>query len=112
MTINAKKLADLVLSYLEKTGNSEILPELIAQLESVKKQGIAKDTVIVTSVAKLDQGELKNIENFVISKVGKRKIINQIDSQLIGGFTIRVDDFIYDTSIAGKINSIAKNLES
>lgn len=66
---------------------------------------------ICYTTQKMDEKTLHLLEEKV-SKIYHGKVIlnNQIDSSLIGGFKIVIDDFIIDESIQNKMNQLKSNL--
>lgn len=107
----AHKLAGMVLEYLEKSGQIELLPDVISILTSRSVHLGLENSAIVTSPAKLDPSEKKSIASFIKSKYGTAlNIIERVDPSLIAGFTIKVGDEVIDSSLATKLENIRKEL--
>ena len=59
----------------------------------------------------LSDKELLRIENAISVKVGKKvKLRMVIDTALIGGIRVEVDNHIYDDSLSYKLESLKKEL--
>lgn len=107
----AQKLAGMVLEYLEKSGQTELLPEVIAVLSARSVRLGLENSAIVTTPAKLDASEMKAIASYIKSKYGKTlNVIERIDPSLIAGFTIKIGDEVIDSSLAAKLENIRKEL--
>ena len=67
--------------------------------------------VTLTSAIRLDESYLKKIKS-KLSKLSTKSIsINQkINSNIIGGFILKVDDKMYDASYRTKLKNIKKTL--
>ncbi|MFP7286967.1 F0F1 ATP synthase subunit delta [Shouchella clausii] len=74
------------------------------------KLGIAEATVF--SVKALSDGEKNQIAAVFAPKAGKRelRIVNVVDSALIGGLKVRVGDRVFDGSIQGQLKRLEKQL--
>lgn len=87
----------------------KFLREKIVQYEEImlKSKGIVEVRVKSTILLKDDQKE--KMRKIFLKKVSKDILIrNEIDKELIGGYTLRYDDKFIDYSIKGKIDSIGK----
>lgn len=107
MTIKLKNSEELVkglMEYLEDQGNLRLLPEITKSLENEVSKAQGKDEIIITSVVKLLDDQLQKIKLLLIKKLKKDlPVTNKIDSNLIGGFTIKVNDWFLDSSIVYEI---------
>ena len=67
---------------------------------------------IVYSTIKLSDDEIKNITKKIIKdlKIKKLSLVNKIDSTLIGGIKIEVEEFVIDYSVASQLNELQNNL--
>lgn len=78
-----------------------------------KKYNYAKNILegIVYSTRKLDEKELKNLENALNKKFDKKvELTNIIDESLIGGLSIYVDGKRIDNSIKNRLDSLKAHL--
>jgi F-type H+-transporting ATPase subunit delta len=100
-------LIDLVV----KNGRESFLPAISRVFihETLRHKGITK-SVLTTAVA-IDPKVKKEITG-MISKVfnTKAELEEVIDSDVIGGFILRVDDNYIDASVKNKLNKIKKEL--
>lgn len=73
-------------------------------------QGVAEATVY--SVRALTAAETKTISATFAAKVGRRSldIENVVDSELLGGIKIRIGNRIFDGSLSGQLDRLAKTL--
>ena len=61
----------------------------------------------ITSVSELSENTVRDIKAFLENQSKSSFIIHQkIDPQIIGGIIIKIDDFIFDSSILTKINKL------
>ena len=65
----------------------------------------------IYSVNPMDQKDINKIEKSLTSKLGKKvELENKIDTNLIGGVKVFVDDHVYDGSLKGQIDKLGKDL--
>jgi len=110
-----QKKADRVtrglLSYLQKTGQLQILPSLIK--ETVKKSHSQKDpsVAVVTSAIALSEAEKSQLQK-VLSALTEREmsVENRIDTELIAGLHIQIADKIIDNSLGSKLQNLGERL--
>lgn len=96
-----------------KKGRESILPQILHNVldRYNDMQGVTK--VHVTSASELSEDDFKKIsDKLKKSSLVKERIefVKNIDSSLVGGFIIEIDDKLLDASIAGKMNKIRKQL--
>lgn len=66
---------------------------------------------IIYSVNKLSEEQIKKVEDALSTKLKtKVELVNKIDSKLIGGVKITVEDKIYDGSIKNKLEKLEESL--
>lgn len=75
-----------------------------------KMNGITK--AVVTTAVPLDSKTAETIMSFVRERTAAQKveIENIVNKELVGGFTIRFDDYLVDTSISTQIKKLKKEL--
>lgn len=101
---NSEELIKGLMEYLEDQENLRLLPEITKSLENEVSKAQNKDTIIVTSAISLSDNQLQNIKSLLIKKFKKDlPVTNKIDPDLIGGFTIKVNDWFLDSSIVYEI---------
>lgn len=109
------KVSDELVGLISMIVNKDHAAKLIQVLEYfiklVKKEkniGVAT----VTSATNLSDEQKKSIEKRLIETTAfdKMEINYFVDSSLIGGLVIRIDDRVVDSSIKTKIENLAKSL--
>lgn len=86
--------------YIKESGE----PGLLAEVEKSLEEDIAKskgiDEIIVASAVKLTSEQLDKIKSN-IQKIfnADYPIVNNVDNSIIGGFTIKVNDWYFDSSL-------------
>lgn len=102
-------LIDLVV----KNGRESHLPAIarVFMNETMKYKGITQS--ILTTAVKVDDNVRQKISD-LISDVFKTKVelVENIDSELIGGFILRIGDNYIDASVRNKLRKIRKELVS
>ena len=73
------------------------------------KDGISEG--FIYSAQKLTKEEIERISSSISKKIGKKVyLLPKIDEELIGGFKIVIDDYVFDTSILHKIEELKSSL--
>jgi F-type H+-transporting ATPase subunit delta len=100
-------LLDLVV----KNGRESFLPAIARVFihETLRHKGITKS--VLTTAVSIDAKVKKEITE-MISRVfnTKAELEEVIDSEIVGGFILRVDDNYIDASVRNKLNKIKKEL--
>lgn len=70
-----------------------------------------RSEVLIISSYNLDKAELKKIE-ITLSKFLKKdiKLIESVDSSILGGLILRINNKVFDASLEGQINRLRKKL--
>jgi len=109
---NIEKITLSLLDLVVKNGRESYIPAIARVFvnETLKYKGITK-SMLTTSV-QVDQKVKKQITD-MISDVFKTKVELEetIDTDIIGGFILRVDDNYIDASIRNKLRKIKKELK-
>lgn len=72
-------------------------------------EGVTK--VTVTTATSFSKQNIQEITDFISKKYNtKVELHEQIDTQLLGGFVLRINDLQYDASVKTKIQDIKKEL--
>jgi F-type H+-transporting ATPase subunit delta len=110
----AGKVEEITLSLLDlvvRNGRESYLPAIARVFidETMRYKGITKS--VLTSAVRLNEKVKKQIIA-MISDVFKTKVELEevINSEIIGGFILRVDDNYIDASVRNKLNKIKKEL--
>lgn len=108
---NIEEITLSLIDLLVKNGRETFIPSIAREFihETMKYKGI-KESVLTTAV-EVDAKVKKQISDLV-SEVFKTKVElkTNIDSELIGGFILQVDDNYIDASIKNKLRKIKKEL--
>ena len=112
--IFSKNFNNLTLNTFEKIiyNNRDHILENICEkfLELYNKYKNIQD-VTLTSAVSLDKSSLEKIKSKLKTLTTRSVSINQkIDSNIIGGFSLKVDDKMYDASYRTKLKNIKKTL--
>jgi F-type H+-transporting ATPase subunit delta len=109
---NVEELTLSLIDLVVKNGRESQLPAIARVFihETMKHEGITQSTL--TTAVKVDPS-LKQQITELISEVFKTKVefIENVDTDIIGGFILRVDDNYIDASIRNKLRKIQKELK-
>ncbi|MBI4990548.1 ATP synthase F1 subunit delta [Candidatus Gottesmanbacteria bacterium] len=100
-----------LLDYLSQTGKEDLLPEVTKSLENVVAKSKKAEEIIVNSALPLKTEEIKNLKN-VLKKITNvdLPVVNKVDKKLIGGFTVRLNDWFLDASLYHQLQLIKQSL--
>jgi F0F1-type ATP synthase delta subunit len=88
-----------------------MIGDIVDVLKNSNEYKNSKSHVIVTSALKLDAAELKGIKSYLDTNlVESYELVEVVDSSLVAGFTLQINDTFIDASILGKINSVQNKL--
>ena len=88
-----------------------LLPEIVAQYESLKADAEARVEVTVTSAFTLEPEQLKSLSAALKRKLGREvNITAQVDKTLMGGIVIRAGDLVIDGSVRGRLADLATHM--
>jgi F-type H+-transporting ATPase subunit delta len=108
---NVEKITMSMIDLAVRNGRESFIPAIARVFvhNTMKYKGITKS--LLTTAVKVDQGVKKQITD-MIEKVFKTKVEMEetVDSDIIGGFILRVDDSFIDASLKSKLRKINKEL--
>jgi F-type H+-transporting ATPase subunit delta len=108
---NVEKITLSLIDMVVRNGRESFLPAIARVFihETLKHKGITK-SVLTTAVA-VDE-KVKSQISSMISDIFRTKVEldEVIDTEIIGGFILRVDDNYIDASVRNKLNKIKKEL--
>jgi F-type H+-transporting ATPase subunit delta len=83
--------------------------QIVAAYEELelKQNGISKAKVTFAREAKVNEPLLEELNRITKSTL---KVSSNVDSELIGGLVIRVDDTLIDASVKGQLERLKNNL--
>lgn len=100
-----------VIDFIKETTRDNLLPEVAFQLQSiVKKENKAKIATVITasSLTEVQKEQIrKRLETAIGYEISLREVI---DKSLLGGFKIKLGDWIYDASLKGTLEKLRNNL--
>jgi F-type H+-transporting ATPase subunit delta len=109
---NVEEITLSLLDLVVKNGRESHLPAIARVFihETMKHEGITES--ILTTAVKVDSKVRQQITD-LISQVFKTRVkfVENIDTEIIGGFILRVDDNYIDASIRNKLRKIKKELK-
>lgn len=110
-TYKSDQMTEGIIDYLEEKGEQNLLGEVTRALQGQLAKQERANEIVVTSVVKLSLPQLSKIKSFFQKKMKlKLPAVNLIDKNLIGGFTIRVNDWFLDASIENQIKTFKRIL--
>jgi len=108
---NVEKITLSLVDLVVKNGRENYLPAIARAFitETLKYKGITES--VLTTAIKVDSKVRKQITD-LISEVFSTKVEleEKIDTDIIGGFILRIDDQYIDASIRNKLRKIKKEL--
>ncbi|MBK9388817.1 MAG: ATP synthase F1 subunit delta [Bacteroidetes bacterium] len=109
---NVEKVTLSMLDLVVRNGRENFIPAIARVFVSstMKYKGITKS--LLTTAVKVDPGVRKQITD-MIGKVFKTNVELEetIDTGILGGFILRVDDNLIDASLKNKLRKIKKELK-
>ncbi|RLA05061.1 MAG: F0F1 ATP synthase subunit delta, partial [Gammaproteobacteria bacterium] len=107
LSVAKENLNDYGINYvrlLASNGRLELLPEILHLFETNKAEYEKTIDVEMTSAIELSDQQLTELNQRLVSKLGRKVNINcQIDPTVMGGYIIRAGDLVIDASIRGKL---------
>lgn len=97
------------LNILINKGREAYLPEIGAEFVKQYKAIKHISTVTLTTATALSDDTIEAIRQKLIESNAtdeKVEINTAVDSELLGGFTLEFDDYLYDASVAHKLNQL------
>jgi F-type H+-transporting ATPase subunit delta len=89
-------------------------PDIILQLEKILYKIENKILVKVTSAEKLSSSEKSELEQFLKKRYEVKEILFKeiVDSRVIGGMKIEIDEEVLDSTIKNRIQKLQEHLIS
>ncbi len=114
--IFGKNVNALTMSLIElvvKSGREKFLPAIARVFinETLKHKGITR--VILTTAVKVDQPVKEQISAMIAGAFNtKVELTEVVDSEIIGGFILRIGDSYLDSSVKNKLHRIENELKA
>ncbi len=111
---NPDDLASRVVKFLAKKRLLSRAPGIILQLEKILYKIENKILVKVTSAEKLSSSEKSELEQFLKKRYEVKQILFKeiVDSRVIGGMKIEIDEEVLDSTIKNRIQKLQEHLIS
>ena len=103
-------IAEVVQDFLKTHGQDELLPQVTQEFKRLVGEE-ERNEIIITSAIPLTDSQQNTIQKIIKNKYKKDlPVINTVDKKIIAGFTIQIDDWYLDASIARYIENLTKLL--
>lgn len=100
-----------MLQVLIDKGRAAILSALAVEYVKIANEALGQASATVYSAASLTDAQQAEIAAQFSKITGKTiRVANVVEPKLIGGIQVRIGDRLYDGSIAGKLDRLAKSL--
>jgi F-type H+-transporting ATPase subunit delta len=98
-----------------RKGREDILPEIVEQF--LVQYNIMKkiSRVLITTATPIDEATLTEIKEKLLKSTStgdSLEITTKIDPSIIGGYTVEMDNKLYDASVAHKLENLKKQFSS
>ncbi len=89
----------------------ELLPDVLAQFEALRRDAEDRVHVLVTSAHPLSDEEAENLRERLRQRFGQDiELQVEVDATLIGGAVIRARDEVIDGSVRGQLERLARQV--
>lgn len=100
-----------VMDFLQTLEDESVVSEVAHKLNQEDKTKAKSNTAIITSAASIDEEDKKKIEKKLNSEFNRNlEFSYKEDKSILGGFIVRVGDFVYDNSIKGQLENFKQTL--
>jgi len=103
-----KKAAEAFVDFLRERGELYRYRDILSAVDAVWKETYGAATITIASAHPLSKSAKQALE----SQAKGAAIIEEVDEALIGGARVRIDDRIFDGSIAGKLTALKHQLKT
>ena len=112
--IGGERFDERFLNFLRAVGHHnrfELLPEIAAQFEFLRREAEKRIHVRVTSAYPMESAEQKSLTDRLKQRFGRDVDLDvEVDESLIGGVVIRAGDEVIDGSVRGRLEQLGKQL--
>jgi F-type H+-transporting ATPase subunit delta len=106
------KLDHTMLNFLKlvvKKGRFGCIRSIASSARKMQDEMAGRVQALLTSAAQVDEGTRKSIADRLAAVLGKAVSLQTvIDPSIIGGFTVRVGDTVYDASLANQLAQVRR----
>lgn len=112
------KYDELTMAFFDiilRKGRESYLPAIVSEYEKQYKALKGITEVSITTATELSDAELQKIrEKLLASEITAQELefTTKVDPDIIGGFVIKIEDNLYDASVARKLNDLRKEFSS
>ena len=100
-------IIEALVKLLAKKQKLKQAPLIIKEFERLAKKAAGIVNISITSAHKLNQSNLESIKTFFGKNVEETTSLNEA---LLGGFTVRSEDTIFDASLKTQLTKLKQNL--
>lgn len=105
------KLTQAFIETVVRKRREMFLPLIAQEFGKQYNQRNGISTATVTSATALTEGMQASVKEFIEKETNTRiDLTTKVDPNIIGGLVIRIEDNLYDSSIANKLNRLKKEL--
>ena len=112
--MGGERFDEAFMNFLEAVAHHdrfELLPEIAAQFEHLRREAERRVHVQVTSAYPLESGERDALSARLQKRFGREVDLEvEVDDSLIGGVVIRAGDEVIDGSVRGRLEQLGKQL--
>jgi F-type H+-transporting ATPase subunit delta len=109
----SSQVVEGIVDFLSESGKSELLPSVTQDLEDLVDESKKANEIIVTSARGMSTSQLEKLQKIINTYLDRDlPVQNQIDSALLGGFSVKVGDFFLDATITNEIQNLKRRLIS
>ena len=106
---SSKKVFDLM-ELLMKNRRIDLFDDVAKSFIVIYNKMYRNQDVIITSSSDLSSSTIEKIESKVKELTSKNiKLINKVDSSIVGGFVLRIGDLQYDASFKNQLNKLKQD---
>jgi F-type H+-transporting ATPase subunit delta len=106
------KLDQVLINFLKlvvKKGRFDCIRSIVGSAHKLQDEMAGRVQAVLTSADAVDEGTKKNIADRLTAVLGKAVSLQSlVDPSIIGGFTVRVGDTVYDASLANQLAQVRK----
>lgn len=106
---SSKKVFDLM-ELLMKNSRIDLFEDVARSFIIIYNEMYENQDVVITSSSVLSSATIQKIETKVKELTSKNiKLINKVDSSIVGGFVLRIGDLQYDASFKNQLNKLKQD---
>lgn len=108
-----KDVIEGVLDFLKESSHEDVLSEVATELSDIVDKSSGVKTAVLSSAYRLDEEQKEQIKEKIEKLVGYEVQLREvINKKLIGGFKIKLGDWVYDDTLKGQLDYLKNELIS